>query len=73
MTVRNIERMNRVKIKDLTLAQAVEICKKAEPSGTCRACPLSYFFGECMFNAYNSIDLAWNQDMFEKEIEDESD
>ncbi len=60
-----------MKIKDLTLSQAVEICKKSQQSGTCRACPLNFFFGKCMFNTNDTIDLAWNQDMFEKEIEGE--
>lgn len=66
--------MNRVKIKDLTLAQAVEICKKADEQGTCRACPLSYFFGRCMFdvNPLPMADGGWNLEMLEKEIEYES-
>ena len=62
-----------MKIKDLTLAQAVEICKKADEQGTCRECPLSYFFGRCMFDANSTLpkaDGGWNLEMLEKEIKE---
>lgn len=60
-----------MKIKDLTLSQVIEMCSKADAAGTCRACPLSYFFGRCMFDADSNLPKAsggWNLEMLEKEI-----